>query len=185
MVSERGIEPNPDKIKAFLEMNPPSSYKDIKKLTRCLVALSRFISKYGEQNLPFFKNLRKALTNKFHWDDEFYTDFEDLKQYLGSPQLLSCPKEGEKLQLYLAVVKRAINNMLFAFALIVSARKLKPYFESHAIAVITDRSLKRILTNPALSGRMTTWAVELSEFDITYPPRRSMKAQVLADNVED
>ncbi|GAA0170668.1 hypothetical protein LIER_24883 [Lithospermum erythrorhizon] len=66
---------------------------------------------------------------------------------------------------------------------LISARKLKPYFESHPITVITDQPLKQILTSPALSGRMTTWAVELSEFDITYAPETSIKAQMLADFV--
>ncbi|GAA0163484.1 hypothetical protein LIER_19337 [Lithospermum erythrorhizon] len=94
MISERGIEPNPDKIKTLLEIKRSSSYKDIQKLTGCLAALSRFISKSGERNQPFFKNLRKASTNKFRWDDECNKAFENLKQYLGSPQLLSRPKEG-------------------------------------------------------------------------------------------
>ncbi|GAA0145781.1 hypothetical protein LIER_36187 [Lithospermum erythrorhizon] len=194
-------------------MKPPSNYKDIHKLTRCLAALRRFISKSGERNLPFFKNLRKASTNKFYRDDECNKAFEDLKQYLGSPQLLSRLEEREELQLHLAVAEGTTSSVLvreadgvkkpiycvshvlhasevnypiidkFAFALVVFARKLKPYFESHPIAVITDQPLKRILTSPALSGRMTTWVVELSEFDITYEHRTSIKAQVLADFV--
>ncbi|GAA0159681.1 hypothetical protein LIER_16399 [Lithospermum erythrorhizon] len=69
--SDREIEPNKDKIKVLLEMNPLKSYKDIQKLTGCLTALSRFISKSRERNLSIFKNLRKAsATNEFHWDDE-------------------------------------------------------------------------------------------------------------------
>ncbi|GAA0145616.1 hypothetical protein LIER_36151 [Lithospermum erythrorhizon] len=60
MISERGIDPNPDKIKSLLDMKPPNSYKDIQRLTRCLAALSRFTSESGERNFPFFKNLRKA-----------------------------------------------------------------------------------------------------------------------------
>ncbi|GAA0163008.1 hypothetical protein LIER_18985 [Lithospermum erythrorhizon] len=39
-------------------MKPPNSYKEVQKLTGCLAALNRFISKAGERNLPFFKNLR-------------------------------------------------------------------------------------------------------------------------------
>ncbi|GAA0148585.1 hypothetical protein LIER_07984 [Lithospermum erythrorhizon] len=112
MISEGGIESNPDKIKALLEMKPPSSYKDIQKLTGCLGARSKFISKSEERNLPFFKNLRKASTNKFHWDDDCNKAFEDLKQYLGSPELLSRPEEGEKLQLYLVVAEWAISSVL-------------------------------------------------------------------------
>ncbi|GAA0145613.1 hypothetical protein LIER_36150 [Lithospermum erythrorhizon] len=71
----------------------------------------------------------------------------------------------------------------FAFALVISTRKLKAYFESHPIKVIIDQPLKRILTSPVLFGRMTTWAIELSEFEITYEPRTSIKAHALKDFV--
>ncbi|GAA0169532.1 hypothetical protein LIER_40780 [Lithospermum erythrorhizon] len=75
-------------------------------------SLSRFISKSGKRNLPFFKNLWKASTSNFQWDDECNKAFEDLKQYLRSPQLLSRPEEGEELQLYLPVADGAIRNVL-------------------------------------------------------------------------
>ncbi|GAA0159713.1 hypothetical protein LIER_16427 [Lithospermum erythrorhizon] len=71
MIIERGVEPNPDQIKAILDMQPPREYKDIQKLTGCLAALSRVISKSGERNLSFFKNLRRASSSKFYWDDEY------------------------------------------------------------------------------------------------------------------
>ncbi|GAA0166191.1 hypothetical protein LIER_21405 [Lithospermum erythrorhizon] len=49
MISARGIEPNPDKIKALMDMQPPKSYKELQKLTGCLAALNRFIAKSGEK----------------------------------------------------------------------------------------------------------------------------------------
>ncbi|GAA0183051.1 hypothetical protein LIER_30532 [Lithospermum erythrorhizon] len=49
--------------------------------------------------------------------------------------------------------------------------------------VVTDQPLKRVLTSPALSGRLTTWEIELSEFEISYTPWVSIKAQALADFV--
>ncbi|GAA0144000.1 hypothetical protein LIER_35849 [Lithospermum erythrorhizon] len=110
MINGRGIEPNPDKIMSLLEMKPPSSYKDIQNLTGCLAAL--LISKSGERNLPFFKNLRNTSTNKFQWDDKCNKAFEDLKQYMGLPQLLFRPEEGEELQLYLAIAEGAISSVL-------------------------------------------------------------------------
>ncbi|GAA0158213.1 hypothetical protein LIER_15300 [Lithospermum erythrorhizon] len=65
------------------------NYKDVQKLTGCLVALSRFISKSGERNLPFFKNSRRASKKTFLWDEECAHSFDELKEYLGSPKLLS------------------------------------------------------------------------------------------------
>ncbi|GAA0142034.1 hypothetical protein LIER_35502 [Lithospermum erythrorhizon] len=102
--------------------------------------------------------------------------------FQGSPPLLSCPEEGEELQLYLVVAEGAVSSVLvreaegmqrpiyyvchmlhgleerypiidkFAFALVISARKLKPYFESHPIVVVPDQPLNKILTSPTLSG---------------------------------
>ncbi|GAA0164586.1 hypothetical protein LIER_20182 [Lithospermum erythrorhizon] len=69
----------------------------------------------------------------------------------------------------------------FAFAVLITARKLNIYFEAHPIKVITDQPLKRVLASPALSRRLTTWAIELSEFEISYEPRANIKTQALAD----
>jgi hypothetical protein len=60
LVSYRGIEANPKKIKAIEVMMPPAQIKDIQKLTGSLAALSRFISRLAERALPFFKLLRKS-----------------------------------------------------------------------------------------------------------------------------
>ncbi|GAA0143989.1 hypothetical protein LIER_04548 [Lithospermum erythrorhizon] len=210
-IGERGIEPNPNNIKVILDKEPPNSYKDMQKLTGCLVALNRFIFKSRERNFPFFKNLRRASKQQFHWDEECDRAFEELKEYLRSPKLLSRPEVNEELQLYLAVSDGEISNVLirevkgtqkpiyyvshvlhgaeenyplidkFTFIVVISARKLKIYFEAHPIKVITNQPLKRILANPPLSRRLTTWVIDLSEFEISYEPRTSIKAQALAD----
>ncbi|GAA0143282.1 hypothetical protein LIER_35708 [Lithospermum erythrorhizon] len=50
-------------------MRPPNIYKDVQKLTRCLAALNRFISKSSERKFPFFKNLRRMSKEKFNCDE--------------------------------------------------------------------------------------------------------------------
>jgi hypothetical protein len=60
LVSCRGIEANPEKIRTIEAMRPPARIKDVQKLAGCLVALSRFISRLAEQALPFFKLLWKS-----------------------------------------------------------------------------------------------------------------------------
>jgi hypothetical protein len=64
MVSHRGIQANPEKVNAILNMKPPSSQKGVQKLTGCMAALSRFVSRLGERGMPFFKLLKK--TDNFH-----------------------------------------------------------------------------------------------------------------------
>lgn len=58
MVRERGIEANPEKIKAIMEMQVPRTQRDIQKLAGCFTALRRFILKLAERCLPFFELLK-------------------------------------------------------------------------------------------------------------------------------
>ena len=59
-VSHRGIEANPDKIQAIEQIEAPKRIKDVRRLTGCVAAMSRFISKSAERAIPFFKILKKA-----------------------------------------------------------------------------------------------------------------------------
>ena len=68
-----------------------------------------------------------------------------------------------------------------AFALVIAARKLKPYFQEHTIVVLTDKPLRRVMNSTEATGRIALWAVELSEFDIQYHLRTAIKGQVVAD----
>ena len=110
LISQRGIEANPKKIKAIINMKHPSSKKEIQQLNRRIVVLSRFISRSVERCLPFFKTLRQ--TKDFSWLDEYRQSFEDSKQYLASPLLLTKPRVGETLYLYLATSAEVVSSVL-------------------------------------------------------------------------
>jgi hypothetical protein len=68
IISHRDIEANPEKISAITSMKAPTCIKDVQKLTGCMAALNRFISKLGERGLPFFKLLKHQ--EKFVWTPE-------------------------------------------------------------------------------------------------------------------
>ncbi|GAA0146969.1 hypothetical protein LIER_06784 [Lithospermum erythrorhizon] len=112
MISERGIEPNPDKIDAIMPMEAPKSYKEVQRLAGCMVALNWFISRSGDRNMPFFRKLRQDSKNEFVWDEECVRAFEELKEYLRSPKTLTRPEGKEELQLYLAVTEGAVSSVL-------------------------------------------------------------------------
>ena len=108
MVSRRGIEANPEKVRAILKMSSPKTVKEVQSFTGRVVALNRFVFKATDKCRPFFKTLKRA----FVWMEECETTFQELKRYLSNPPLLSLSKEGEDLFLYLAVSVTAISATL-------------------------------------------------------------------------
>ena len=99
IVNHRGIEANPDKIKAVLDMPSPSGIKEVQRLIGRITALSRFVSRASDKCQPFFQVLKKA----FQWETKCEEAFSALKTYLSSPPILVSPAEGELLTLYLVV----------------------------------------------------------------------------------
>jgi hypothetical protein len=112
MVGHRGIEANPAKIDAKRKMAKPSSKKDVMKLTGMMAALGRFISKFAEKGLPFFKILKKA--DKFVWDDEAQKAFEALKESLTTPPVMTRPIPKETLLLYISPTTNVVSIVLVA-----------------------------------------------------------------------
>ncbi|CAL8168940.1 unnamed protein product [Prunus armeniaca] len=72
-----------------------------------------------------------------------------------------------------------------AFALVVSARRLRPYFQAHTIHVLTNQPLRQVLQKPETSERLVKWAIELGEFDIHYKPHPATKGQAIADFISE
>ena len=70
-----------------------------------------------------------------------------------------------------------------ALVVVFSARRLRHYFQSFTVVVMTALPLQKVLQKPDVAGRMVRWAVELSEFDVQYEPRGPIKYQVYVDFV--
>jgi hypothetical protein len=110
LVSMKGIEANPDKIKAITQMQPPQSRNDVQKLTGRIASLNRFISKLAEHSLPFFTVLRGSV--KIEWGAEQQKTFEGLKSYLEKLPMLSSPEQGQLLILYVSATHSAVSGAL-------------------------------------------------------------------------
>ena len=95
MVSQRGIEANSKKIQAILDIGSPRRGKEVQKLTWCIAALNRFVSRSTNKCLLFFNILRSS--KEFSWTEECERAFQDLKTYLGHAPLLAKPLTGERL----------------------------------------------------------------------------------------
>ncbi|KAL0310353.1 UNVERIFIED_CONTAM: hypothetical protein Scaly_2935200 [Sesamum calycinum] len=178
-----------------------------------MAALSRFISKSAEKGLPFFRTLRKV--KDFEWTEKCQQEFEALKAYLAKFPLLVKSIPGDTFYLYISTTSQTIRSMLvrkengaqtpiyylnkvvnggechypsiekMALNMVITARKLRPYFLSCPIGVKTHTPLKQVLGKLDASGRLVKWQIDLGKYDISYLPRTTIKAQALADFVSE
>ena len=165
MVTHRGIEVNPDQIKAINSLQLPRNPKEVQKLTGMMAALNRFIFKSAERCRPFF--LLPHKWKEFQWSEECVMSFQELKQYLSHPPIMSSPVVDKVLFAYIAVALYAISLVFIqvdngiqrpvyyvskslneaevrylplekAILVVVHAtRKLPHYFQAHTVVVLT------------------------------------------------
>ncbi|XP_020203755.1 uncharacterized protein LOC109789254 [Cajanus cajan] len=208
MLSKRGIEANPDKCQAIINMQSPRNVKEVQRLAGRIASLARFLPCMAEKSRPIMSLLKNA--TKFQWNEECETAFQSFKTTLMTPPLLSKPDPCLDMIVYISVSDKAISAVLVqetteqmpvyfisrvlqdaetryqhlektVLALVHTARRLQHYFQSHRVLVRTDSPITKVLRKPELAGRMVAWSVELSQFDIRFEPRGPIKAQSLAD----
>ena len=63
-----------------------------------------------------------------------------------------------------------------AFAMVIVARRLKPYFQAHIVIVLMDKPLRQVMSSPKVAEQMALWGIELSKFDVQYCPSMAIKA---------
>jgi len=147
-------------------MRSPCSIKEIQQLTGRLVTLSRFLSCVGDKAFAFFASIKKK--EKFEWTSACEEAFTKVKEFLSSPPVRHRPSSGAALSLYLSVSDNTMSSVLtedleggekpvyfiskvfkgaelryqrierLALAIITTAIKLRPYFQSHRIILKTN-----------------------------------------------
>jgi hypothetical protein len=110
LVSSRGIEVNPGKLRAIEKMKPPKDVKEVQKFTGCLASLSRFISRLGEKALPLYQLMKKSDT--FVWTTHADAAFKELKQMLSTTPVLASPLPKEPMLLYIAATNKVVSAVV-------------------------------------------------------------------------
>ena len=95
MIAYRGIEVNPDQIKAINDLKPLQNAKDVQKLIGIITVLNRFISRSVDRCRPFYLLINKW--KGFKWSEDCVAAFQQLKEYLSRPPIMSNPEANEVL----------------------------------------------------------------------------------------
>ena len=104
------IEVNLDQVNAINNLQPPRNPKKVQKLTRMTATLSQFISQSANRCRPFFLLMNKW--KGFEWTKECALAFQQLKEYLSRPPIMSSPLTDEVLFYYIAVAPHAVSLVL-------------------------------------------------------------------------
>ena len=142
-------------------------------------------------------------------------EFQQLKEYLSRPPIMSRPEVDEVLFAYIVVASHAVSLVLIwvdngvqklvyyvskslyeakvrylplekaILAVVHATRKLPYYFQSYTVVVLTQLPLRSLLWSADYTRRIAKWGTILGAFDIKYIPRTSIKGQVLMDLVAE
>ena len=176
-------------------------------------ALNWFISRLVDRCRPFFLLMNKW--KGFKWTEECVLAFQQLKEYLSYPPIMSSPEIDEILFAYIVVaphtvslvlirvnsgIQRPVYNIIKSlheakvrYLLLEKAilgvmhgtQKLPHYFQAHTVVILTQPSFRTILRSANYVRRIAKWGTDLRVFDIKYMPRTSVKGQVLANLVAE
>ena len=205
MVTHHGIEVNLDQIRAINNLQPPQNPKEVQKLTGMTAALNRFIFRLADRCRHFFQLLNKW--KGFEWTEECVLTFQQLKEYLSRPPIMSRPEMDKVLFAYIAVASYAVSLVLVqvdngvqrpvyyvskslleaeirylplekaTLVVVHATRKLPHYFQSNTVVVLTQLPLRSLFRNADYTRRISKWGTILGAFDIKYMPRTSVKGR--------
>ena len=211
VVCYHGIEIEPKKITAIMNMPPPTNLKELKSLQGKLAYIRRFIFNLSGRIQPLSRLMNKRAP--FVWDEQCQEGLDSIKRYLVNPPILAAPVKGRPLILYIATQPSSIGALLaqhndegkkvacyflsrtmvgaehnyspiekLCLGLIFTLKKLRHYMLTHQIQLVGRADpLRYVVSQPLLAGQLGKWAVLMMEFDITYVPQKVVKGQALAE----
>lgn len=189
-------------------MRSPYIIKRDQRLTWYLVALSVFFRVKVTRHFIFSATLKKK--EKLEWTRECNEAFTNQKVFLVTPPILTllnanaliylCLSFNYQAMSFVLVLGKKIEQPLYflikvfkgvnarykkierlALAVVITTRKLIPYFQGHIVMVNANYPIHQVLKMLNLVGRMMSWSMELFEYIISSIPRWSIKSQVLAE----
>ncbi|KAL4083100.1 hypothetical protein QTP88_028430 [Uroleucon formosanum] len=209
IISENGIQPDPEKIKSVLQFPIPTSVKEIKSFLGLSGYYRKFIKSYSLISKPMTNLLRKDVT--FNWDTSCQEAFDKLKNILCSEPILQYPdftkpfivttdasgkalgailSQGEISQdLPIAYASRTLSKCesnystteLECLAIIFAVKTFRPYLYGRKFIILSDhRALSWLFNLKDPLSKLARWRILLEEYDYEI----KYKPGVLNSNVD-
>ncbi|KAK1626142.1 hypothetical protein QYE76_000457 [Lolium multiflorum] len=197
LVSSRGIEVNPVKIRAIERMTIPGTERCAKVYRKLGIAkpVHKQARRKGLATLCFDEKV-----GYFRLDHTADAAFKELKNMLVTVPILASPLEREPMLLYIAATNRVVSVVVvverrgrknrpeagilpevlssskqnyphfqkMTYGVFMAATKLKHYFEEHPMKVVSEAPISDIMGNKDASGRIAQWAIQLSPYVPVY-----------------
>jgi transposase InsO family protein len=192
VVSEKGIAPDPAKVRAVQDFPTPTTVKDLRSFLGLTSYYRRFVKNYAKISYPLYRLLEKNAS--FDWSVECQTAFAKLKTALTTKPILHTPDFTKTFKLQTDASDRGLGVVLSqnfdgreypiayasrtlspgelkwdtrekeALAIIWGCEHFRPYLIGKPFMVETDHSSLKWLMNVP-KGRLSRWALRLSEYD--------------------
>ena len=194
IISEKGVRPNPEKIRAVLEYPTPKTCKDIKSFLGLTGYYHRFIKDYSKIVKPLTRLLKKNVT--FFWDSPQEIAFKECKRILTTPPILQYPDFSKEFllttdasmyalgstlsqgeigkDLPISYASRTLNQAETHYStierellsIVWSVKHFRPYLYGRKFKIITDhRPLTYLFSIKDPGSRLIRWRLKLEEFD--------------------
>lgn len=202
IVGDGSLSVDPDKVKAIAEFPAPKSVRNLRQFLGMIGWYRRFVEDFSTHSHPLTELLSKKRCFKWTAEAQqsfellksrlcsapilAHADF-------NKPFILQCDASSVGVGAVLAQVddegnERPISFMsqklnkaqrnyttteLECLAVVLAVKKYRPYIEGHSFKVVTDHaSLKWLMQQTDLSGRLARWALKLQGFDFVIEHRR-------------
>lgn len=194
VITENGVSPNPEKVKAVSQFPTPKTPKDVKSFLGLTGYYRRFIENFSHITKPLTSLLKKDIA--FHWSHEQTQAFNTLKQKLISAPLLQYPDFSQPFIVTtdasnyavgaalsqgeigkdkpIAFASRTLNKAEGNYsttekellAILFAVNTFRPYIYGYKFKIVTDhRPLTWLFNAKDPGGRLVRWRLKLEEYD--------------------
>ncbi|XP_063635205.1 uncharacterized protein LOC134805954 [Cydia splendana] len=211
IISQDGISPDDDKVRAVLDMKAPSTLRHLRTFLQTCSWFRKFIPSFsavaesltrltkknqvwmwGPEQVEAFEQLKKRLTSapvliQADYQRPFILRTHSSNYALGGVLLQGQGKDERPIEYASRLLTPAERNYSTtereALAVVWAVERFRGYIEGHPVVIGSDHQpLKWLLTLKSPSGRLVRWALKLQAFNIRFEYTPG-KANVVADTL--